>query len=278
MWRWLLVSFLLITLSGCSQLLFHPTKPLILTPDKVGLSYQDHYFNSHDGTQLHGWWLPAEGEPKATVLYVHGNAQNISNHLGNVYWLPANNVNLLIFDYRGYGLSAGQPSLAGAISDIDSALEQALDLAGDTPMIVIAHSLGAAMSIHSLANSSHKTKLSGIILASSFSDYHQITRETLAKLWLTWPLQYPLSWTIDNDYSPITSVAKLAPVPQLYLHSPADPVISPQHSEALFNHALKPKQLALVKGGHNQIFLDKENRELVLETINGWSQPTSPSH
>ena len=272
MLRRVLFGFWLLALSGCTQLMFLPTSQHILTPDKINLAYQDHYFPSSDGTQLHGWWLPAQGKPHATVIYMHGNAQNISNHLGNAYWLPANGVNLFIFDYRGYGHSSGQASLPGAIADIDAALQQALQLSDDTPLIVMAHSLGAAMAIHSLAHSTTKPHIKGAILASAFSDYQQVAREVMAQAWLLWPFQYPLSWSFDNRYSPLNSVAMLAPIPQLYLHSPQDTIIDIRHSEALFAKARPPKHLERVKGGHNQIFLPQENRRLVLEAISRWSQ------
>ncbi len=272
--RHLVIIILMLTLSGCTQLLFHPTPQHVITPDKVGLAYRDYSFNSSDGTRLHGWWLPAEGEAIATVLYVHGNAQNIGNHLGNAYWLPAKGVNLFIFDYRGYGESRGDPSLPGVIADVEMALIHASALSGKTPLILMSHSLGAAVSIYTLAHSQEKSRLSGAIFASSFSDYHLITREVLAQVWFLWPFQYPLSWTINNDYSPIDSVADIAPLSQLYLHSPEDQIIDIHHSEALFAKAGEPKQLVRVSGGHNDVFGSEKSRQVVLEAIRRWSSPS----
>lgn len=265
---------LLLSLSGCTQFIFQPTKTHFITPDKIGLDYEEINFKSLDQLQLNGWWIPAIGEAKATVLYLHGNAQNISNHLGNVYWLPKENINLLIVDYRGYGHSAGHPSLPGSMMDIEAALQQALALTGNTPLVVISHSLGASMAIYALAHSPNKTKLAGAIFAAPFSDYQQIAREAVAKVWLFWPFQYPLSWSINNDFAPINSVAQLAPLPLLFLHSPDDAIISPQHSEQLFANAGEPKQLKMVSGGHNELFISAKNRQLILDTILRWSNKT----
>lgn len=267
MFRATLLFACTILLSGCTQFLFQPSPTHIITPDKIGISYQDHTFQAVDGLQLHGWWLPAVGEARATVLYVHGNAQNVSNHLGNVYWLPQHGVNVFIFDYRGYGHSAGLPSLPGAISDIEQALLKTFELTGSTPVIVVGHSLGAAMSIHALAHSENKSRLAGAVFVSPFSDYQQVTQEVLGRSLLFWAFQYPLSWTINNDYSPKQSVAKLAPLPQLYMHSPNDQIISKKHSEILFQLAREPKRLELVPGGHNGVFNREENRLLLLDTI-----------
>ena len=46
---------------------------------------------------------PAGLQPKGTVLFLHGNAQNISAHIAAVHWLPKAGYNLLLLDYRGYG-------------------------------------------------------------------------------------------------------------------------------------------------------------------------------
>ncbi|MFC1747238.1 alpha/beta hydrolase [Pseudomonadota bacterium] len=266
----LLFVVIAVLLSGCTQFLFQPTSRHVITPERAGLSYQDHLFSAADGLQLHSWWLPAAGKARATVLYVHGNGQNISNHFGNVYWLPESGVNVLIFDYRGYGQSEGQPSLPGAIADIELAVLQALELSGTSPVIVVSHSLGASMSIHALARSEAKSRIAGAVFVSSFSDYQQVTRDVLSRSWLFWPFQYPLSWTINNDYAPKLSVAKLAPLPQLYMHSPSDHIVNKKHSELLFELAGEPKQFEQVRGGHNGVFNAEENRRLLLDTIEQW--------
>lgn len=273
--RTLFITLLLLSLTACTQLIFQPSNQHFITPDKIDLAYQDIHFQSADGTQLHGWWLPAKGAAQSTVLYLHGNAQNISNHLGNAYWLPKEGINLFIFDYRGYGHSMGELSLPGAIQDIEAALQQALSLADNTPLVVISHSLGASMGIHALAHSKYKSQLAGAIFAAPFSDYQQIAREVLSKVWLTWPFQYPLSWTINNDFAPYRSVAKLAPLPQLYIHSTQDHIIDWRHSERLYIAAKEPKQLKMLNGGHNQLFNPEKNRQLILQTIRRWSQSTT---
>jgi len=268
--RLVLITALAFTLCGCTQLIFQPTQQHVITPDKANLAYQDIHFNSLDGLPLHGWWLPAEQTASATVLYLHGNAQNISTHLGNAYWLPKAGINLLIIDYRGYGHSAGQPSLPGALLDIEAALQQALLLADDTPLIIIAHSLGASLAIQAIAESPNKAKLAGAIFAAPFSDYQRVAREAMAKVWFLWPFQYPISWGINNDFAPIKSVAKLAPLPQLYLYGTDDSIINPQHSKRLFTAAGEPKQRLALSTGHNTMFNPDETRQLILQTIERW--------
>ena len=103
--------------TGCvSRLFYHPSPILRETPEVLGIDYEDVYFPSEDGTRLHGWFLPARTQPGwATVVQLHGNAHNVSSHYRYVTWLVAEGVNVLCFDYRGYGLSEGKPERAGIL-------------------------------------------------------------------------------------------------------------------------------------------------------------------
>src|SRR5262245_32609812 len=68
---------------------FYPDQVVYTTPQALGLAAQDLRFPGPDGSTLHAWWMPARGPALGTVLHVHGNAANISNHLPLVAWLPA---------------------------------------------------------------------------------------------------------------------------------------------------------------------------------------------
>ena len=66
------------------------------------------WFNSADGTRLHGWFFESQSGPEiATVIFFHGNGGNI----WNVGWLgqrfAKRGFDVLVFDYRGYGASDG---------------------------------------------------------------------------------------------------------------------------------------------------------------------------
>ena len=78
-------------------------------------------FTAKDGTQLHGWFIPSSTGPAenaiATVVHVHGNAGNMSAHWPLVSWLPKRNVNLFMFDYRGFGESEGTPTQKGLLDE-----------------------------------------------------------------------------------------------------------------------------------------------------------------
>ena len=78
-----------------------------------------------DNTKLHAWWLPAQGkqaDSNTMLLYLHGNAENISSHSHSIYWLPASGVSVLALDYRGFGASEGQARMPEVLQDIEAAI------------------------------------------------------------------------------------------------------------------------------------------------------------
>ena len=264
---------LLVLLQACSHLLFYPSPAHVLQPDDLGIEYRDIEFNAADGTRLHGWWLYTQAPRQGTVLFFHGNAENISTHIGHVYWLVGYGYDVVAVDYRGYGKSAGTPSLDGSVQDIQATLayvDGGLATPGE-PMFVIGQSIGGSLSVAALAQSELKQRLSGIIIIGSFSDYHKITRQALSGFWLTWPLQWPLSFTVDNSYSPEKFIARLSPVPLLIMHGEYDQVVPVEHGRRLFELAQPPKFLEQVNGDHNHIMKNSRTRELLLEYLQRFS-------
>jgi uncharacterized protein len=255
---------LLLLLSGCTAVFFQPMRRQVLTPDELGLAWRDEFFETADGVRLHGWFLPADGPAHGTVLFLHGNAENISTHIGSVAWLPADGFNVFLIDYRGYGLSEGEPDLQGLHQDVEAALATVFTLEGVDPnsVAVFGQSLGGAVAISGLARSAQKHRVRALIVEGAFADYRQITREVLARVWLTWLLQWPLSLTIDNDFRPQADIARIAPVPVLIVQGTEDVVVPPGHAETLYAAAGEPKALWLVPGaGHIAAFRSTAMRQ-----------------
>src|SRR4051812_22313310 len=99
------------------QNFYFPDRIKYDTPERARLAFEDVRFASADGTLLSGWFIPAIGEAKGTVVHMHGNAQNMTAHWGYAEWLPARGYNLFCFDYRGYGQSQGRPDPKGVFED-----------------------------------------------------------------------------------------------------------------------------------------------------------------
>src|SRR4029450_4105792 len=109
-------------LVGCAmffeeRLIFIPSRYPIGDWHPVGLQCEDVAFETQDGVRLHGWYCPVP-HPRGVFLMMHGNAGNITNRVDRITsWQRLLNVSVFVFDYRGYGRSAGQPNEPGVYND-----------------------------------------------------------------------------------------------------------------------------------------------------------------
>ena len=254
---------LLLAVTGCSGLFFYPSREMQESPALKLFPHRDIEFLASDGVALHGWYFPVENA-RGSILVLHGNAQNLSTHVNSVLWLVREGYNIFIIDYRGYGRSDGKPDLVGAHRDAAAALETLFLLPGVDPgrVAVLGQSLGGSIAVYTVAHSRHREQIRALVIDSAFSSYRRIAREKLASFWLTWPFQYPLSWTVTDSFSAERCIAKVAPVPLLILHGLDDPVVPTRHGRMLYEEAQQPKQLWLTAlPGHVQSFGDVKVRE-----------------
>ena len=277
--RLLLLAGLAVALGACTGLIFHPMRELVLTPDQIGLDYRDVELEAEDGIRLHGWFLPAAPPRRGSVLFLHGNAQNISTHIASVAWLPAEGFDVLLVDYRGYGLSGGSPSLAGLHLDFEAALGALLERPDADPdrVIVLGQSLGGSLAITGLAASPRRGQVRALVVEGALTSYRALAREKLAGFWLTWPLQAPLGLTIDDRFRPVDAIGELSPLPVLIIHGAEDRVVPPHHAVALYRAASPPKTLWIVPGaGHLEALATAANRPRLIRYLNGLLDDPAP--
>jgi fermentation-respiration switch protein FrsA (DUF1100 family) len=266
----LVLVALVLALSACTPVFFQPTGTIYSSPGIYGIDYQPVEFSAADGTALFAWFMPARGEAHGTVLYLHGNAQNISGHFANVAWMPAAGFNVLTFDYRGYGGSQGRPTLAGVQLDIDAAMRLLVerpDVDADR-IIVFGQSLGGALAIYYVAHSEYRSHIRAVVADSAFADYRQVAKEKMADFFVTWPLQWLPDYTVDNDYAPRAAVAAIAPIPLLLIHGYRDSIVSPHHSMMLYDAAQEPKTYwEIPDRGHIQALRDAAVRKRLADFL-----------
>lgn len=272
MMRLLAALTLLLCLTGCSSLLFYPEPGLPFTPERAKLEYRDITLTTADGLKLHGWWLPAKPgvAVKGTVLHLHGNGGNLAWHLGGSWWLPEQGYQVLLLDYRGYGLSEGAPSLPAIYQDVDAAfkwLDQAPEVQGK-PLIVLGQSLGGALAIHYLVeHPERQAQLKAIVLDGVPASYRDVGRYALSTSWLTWSLQVPLSWLVPDADSAVHLLPRLTGVPKLIYHSIDDPIVPLSNGIRVYQAAPPPRVLQLTRGGHVQTFADPTWRRVMLRYL-----------
>ncbi len=125
---WRIVRVALITYIALLVLMMLMENQLIYFPAKypagdwlpAGLPVEDAEMQAADGTRLHGWYIP-HAEPRAVVLFLHGNAGNIAGRTDFLRSLRDLRLSVLALDYRGYGRSEGSPSEAGLMDDARTA-------------------------------------------------------------------------------------------------------------------------------------------------------------
>ncbi|MCC6932239.1 MAG: alpha/beta hydrolase [Deltaproteobacteria bacterium] len=272
--KYLVLLGALLLCSACSNMFLYPTKDYVVSPARLSLAYRQLIIRDKNQADLSAWLLLANQPAKGLIVFVHGNAQNMSNHLASIYWLPAAGYHVLTFDYRGYGKSAGGKSLTGAAKDIKRAilfskkLNQSMS-GGNLKIYLYAQSLGASLSVSALSDMQVKAVLSKVILEGTFASYRQIFREKASLFWLTSVLAYPLSYSLPEDLSAERHIAKISPIPLLLIQGENDFIVPPANGPVLENLARQPKSYwSFPNKGHLEIFLSKENRQQLIEYLN----------
>lgn len=207
---------------------------MVRTPGDVGMNFERVELKTEGEPTLVGWFLPTRGKARGTILFLHGNAENISTHLAAIYWLPDSGYQVFIFDYQGYGESGGSAAIENLYPDTVRAaryLEQRADVRTDR-LFIMGQSLGAALALYTAAQPQFAITFRAVVADSPFSGYRDIAREKLASVWLSYPLQWPLGFLIDDELSPKKYVTQIH-APVLFLHGTNDAVVPAHHSAEL---------------------------------------------
>jgi len=117
-----------------------------------------YFFPRHEAFPEPYWVEAADGsrlacayhvvDPAAkTVIYFHGNGEIVADYLPDFpRWLGQAGYNVLLAEYRGYGMSTGQPALVGMFADV-SAIIQRLGIA-EQQVVLFGRSIGSLYAVH----------------------------------------------------------------------------------------------------------------------------------
>jgi uncharacterized protein len=221
-----------------NALLYFPTRTIAWTPR---VPFSDVAIETDDGERLHGWWVPATKPAIAHALYLHGNGGNIGDRAAHVELLAAAGLDVLIFDYRGYGRSSGRPSEQGTYRDASAALATLLELAADPARVIyIGESLGGAVGLELAIRSPP----AGLVLQSAFTSIRDMAR-----------LHYPIvPRAVVPDAYPSLRLIREVRTRLLCLHGERDEIVPLLYGEALYEAARCEKELIVFPGvGHNDV-------------------------
>lgn len=251
---WVILAFILLAYLAINVLLYvkqeraiffpdMPGRQLEATPQDVNLTYEDVTAKTDDGETIHGWFVPAR-DARLTLLFCHGNAGNISHRLESIALFNSLGVNVLIFDYRGYGQSTGKISEAGLYQDVYAMWQVLTDkkaIAAEN-IVLFGRSLGAAIT----SQLATQVKPGGVILESAFSSVPDMA----AKLYAFLPVRLLSRFQLNN-----VAHVEAMQSPLLVIHSEDDEIIPYAQGQQVFASAHEPKTFLRIRGSHNDGFI-----------------------
>jgi fermentation-respiration switch protein FrsA (DUF1100 family) len=241
--RVVLIAYLVIVLLMMlleESLIYFPTKYPGGDWQPAGLTFEDVWFEAEDGVKLHGWYVP-HSNPRAVVLFAHGNAGNLSHRADLLRVLHRMGLSVLAFDYRGYGRSEGSPHEAGIVADARAARRALAERAGvrESEIVLMGESIGGAVMVE-LAS---EDGAAGLVLENVFSSAPDV-----AAYHYPWLPVRSLMRTRLNAAGKISQYRG----PLLQVHGDADTIVPIELGRRLFEAANEPKQFVVIPGAdHN---------------------------
>jgi fermentation-respiration switch protein FrsA (DUF1100 family) len=231
-----------------SRLIYFPgqQQTLIPPPAWLNLPVQRAEIPTEDGITLVSWVIPTATHPAGFWLLIcHGNAGNISDFDRPVHYagLQRLGLNLLAFDYRGYGESGGAPSEEGLYRDVRAAYRYLREKQGVPAdrIVVFGHSLGSAVAIDLVS----RVPAAALIVEGAFTSAIDRGQELYPFI--------PVRWIAASRFGSLEKMAEIK-VPKLFLHASGDEVIPIGHGRRLFEAAPPPKTFVELQGGHGDAF------------------------
>ncbi|MEO8361295.1 MAG: alpha/beta fold hydrolase [Vicinamibacteria bacterium] len=228
------------------KLIYFPSTVVDITPKTLGLPFEDVWLDVEPGVKIHGWFIKSRPEPsRATVLFSHGNAGNISDRLDRVQSLRTLGIDFLIYDYRGFGQSTGAPDEEGTYRDGRASYDYLTKTRNIDPrrIVLMGESLGCAISMQLALDRG----AAGLVLEAPFASIRKMAAAVYPFL--------PVGFFVRTRYDNLEKAPKLK-VPLLVIHGTRDEVIPFEQGRAVFEAAPQPKTFISMDGAHhNDVYI-----------------------
>jgi pimeloyl-ACP methyl ester carboxylesterase len=235
-------------MSNASTILDHPiVSSRYFFPRRDPIS-DPHWVDAADGSRLACYYQAVHPDAK-TVVYFHGNGEVVADYLPDFAgWMARAGYNVLLTEYRGYGMSTGYPALVGMLEDVVPII-QSLNIP-DRKIVLFGRSIGSLYALHGVYR---RPQLGGLIIESGVADLTQRFFQRVL------PEELGMSKTdvVDELRKYFDYAQKLGGFQgqTLVMHARFDELIDAHHAEMLYTVAREPKQLKIFdRGGHNDIF------------------------
>lgn len=244
--------------SAQDLLLYYPNDPpdsrvFVLQPSNYKLPYESIKISNKDGFKIHMFLIkqPTNSNHRPTMMFFHGNAGNMGQRLSNVTgFFHKLNINILMVEYRGYGLSEGVPSERGLYTDAISAMEylmQRTDI-DRTKIIVFGRSLGGAVAIDLVSRLEFRNKIWALVVENTFTSIPDMAQIILKWKCLTWLPQF----CHKNKYLSLQKIGHIL-TPTLVMCGSNDGLVPPEMAQELYMRcgAICKKLVVFPGGGHD---------------------------
>ncbi len=210
-----------------SRLIFGPVAADGYEPIELhGIAGEDVFFESRDGTKLHGWYFRQSNAP-LTLLVSHSNWGNVAEWRNLIDTLLSTGASVFIYDYRGYGRSEGTPTVSGICKDGLAAYEWLVNTK-QIPAQQIVH-FGSSLGGGVACDVASRNPCGGIILHGAFSSLRAMATQMLPATRFI-PDLFFFRPKMDNA----AKLKELTNLPLLVLHGKWDHMIDSDHAERNF--------------------------------------------
>ncbi|CAG9763377.1 unnamed protein product [Ceutorhynchus assimilis] len=259
------ISLLVFAVTGIlyqvqDNLLYSPELPshsrvYIPIPSMFGMPFESINHKCSDGVMIHMYFIhqPKERQRLApTFVFFHGNAGNMGHRLQNCAGFYHNlHCNILLVEYRGYGLSEGSPSEEGLYLDARASLDYLFSRndVNHSEIVVFGRSLGGAVAIDLATRDNYANKIWCLVLENTFTSIPD-----MAKVLLGWKILHYLPIIFyKNKYLSCHKV-KLLRTPTLFISGLSDALVPPKMMQDLYERSgcIRKQLYQLPAGTHNE--------------------------
>ena len=203
------------------------------------------------GVTLRGWRCTAAAPGRATIVYLHGIADNRASAAGTIARFVPRGYDVIAYDGRAHGESSGDACTYGFFEKDD--LHRVIDTIQPGPVILVGTSLGAAIALQEAADD---PRVAAIVAAETFSDLRTVGTERAPRFFTQRTIDHAFEIAESQARFQVDAVspqraAERIRVPVLLIHGAEDTDTPPAHSQRVFDALKGPKQLNLVPGAHH---------------------------
>lgn len=248
------------------RLVFHPVQYVASDYQNMtvsGIVARDVFIKVSKRVTLHGWFFEYPGAKRA-ILFSHGNAGNVPSWSQIASHALRNGMSALIYDYRGFGLSTGTPTLKGICRDGLTVFDHMRDSLGieASQIVLIGISLGSGVACHIASMRDH----AGLVLQAGYSSFRKLAREVVSVGKLV-PACLFFKPTLDNA----RTISGLK-TPKLIVHGDKDELIDVSHAHRLYTRASDPKRLLILPNSGHSGFATATEAEMVTGAVDEFMQ------